>query len=152
MPLLDKLFPKYVLTFCVYLCICNLNCWVETYCQWLWYLRSHNVYFIVFLFFVVIFIRSGRSIATVGVTVFISLSGLLPNSSCLPAAPSSSLFKLVIVAIKGTWIKVGPVRDNIQVVQTRNSRLISSFRKQTWKLKYHSWLSVKSFWWILQRS
>ena len=74
----------------------------------------------------------------VGVTAFISLSGLLPNSSCLP---SSSLFKLVIVVIKGTWIKV---RDNIQVAQTRNSCFHFS-RKQTWYIKCHSWISFISF-------
>ena len=71
------------------------------------------VYFTVFLYvpFKVV------EVLPVGVTAFISLSGLLPNSStCLP---SSSLFKLVSVAIKGTWIKVGHVRDNTQVAQTR---------------------------------
>ena len=59
----------------------------------------------------------------------------------------SSLFKLVSVAIKGTWIKVGHVHDNREVAQTRNSYF--HFARLTWNIEYHSWLSVISQWSML---
>ena len=64
------------------------------------------------------------------VTVFISLSGLLPKfSSCRPLL---SLFKLVVVAIKGTWIKVSHVRDNNKKVEkNRNKKILFLFFKKT---------------------